>query len=67
LLEQRPGSFDVREVLFALIFSATFFHQAMLAPDTLQCAVADGQSELADEPASAETVKRLAQLDELGF
>ena len=29
--------------------------------------MADGQIELADEPASAKTVQRFAQLDELGF
>jgi hypothetical protein len=39
----------------------------MLAPDTLQGAVADGKIELADETTSAKTVKRFAQLDELGF
>jgi hypothetical protein len=39
----------------------------MLAPEAFQRAVADGQIELADEAARAKTVKRFAQLDELGF
>src|SRR5260370_40914574 len=54
LLEQRPGSFDAREVLFALIFPAAFFQQAVLAPDALQSAMADGQIELADQARRAD-------------
>jgi len=33
LLEQRPASFDMREVLFALMFPATLFDQSMLMPN----------------------------------
>jgi len=47
LLEQRPGSFDVREVLLTLVFPAAFFQQTVLAPDALQSAMADGQIEFA--------------------
>src|SRR6266849_1037843 len=54
LLEQRPGSFDVREVLLALIFPAAFFQQAVHAPDALKSAMNDGQIELADQWARAE-------------
>jgi len=45
LLEQGPLRFDVREVLLALIFAATLFHQAVLAPDAFQRVVADPQIE----------------------
>ncbi len=38
LLETEPTGFDVRQVLFALVFSAAFFEQAVLAPDALQSA-----------------------------
>jgi hypothetical protein len=67
LLEQRPGSFDVREVLLALIFPAAFFQQTVLAPDAFQSAMADGQSELADQPARAEGGQRFAEFDKLRF
>src|SRR6266478_6491699 len=53
LVEQRPGSFDVREVLLALIFPAAF-QQAVRAPDALKSAMTDGQIELADQWARAE-------------
>ncbi|MFZ3277451.1 MAG: hypothetical protein WA182_11170 [Candidatus Sulfotelmatobacter sp.] len=67
LLEKSPLGFDVREVLLALIFSAAFFEQAVLTPDALQGAMADGQIELADEAPGAESGKRFAQLDQLSF
>ena len=68
LLKQSPRrSFDVREALLALIFSTTFFHQAVLVLDALQGAVADGEIKLTNETASAKMAKRFAQLDELGF
>jgi hypothetical protein len=57
----------VCEALLALIFTAGFFHQATLASDTLQRAVADTKLELADGMASAETVKSFEKLDKLGF
>jgi hypothetical protein len=65
LLEQRPGSFDVREVLLALIFAATFLQQTVLAPDALESAMADGQIEFADQAARAEGGQRFAKLDKL--
>jgi hypothetical protein len=67
LLEQRPGSFDVREVLFALLFAAAFFQQTVLAPDALERAMADGQIELADQAARAEGGQRFAKRDKLCF
>jgi hypothetical protein len=67
LLEQRPGSFDVREVLLALVFAAAFFQQTVFAPDALQSAMADGQIELPDETAGAEGRKGFAEFDELRF
>jgi hypothetical protein len=35
LLEQGPARFNVRQILFALIFAAAFFQQPVLAPDAL--------------------------------
>ena len=67
LLEQSPGSFDRREVLLALIFPAALGHQSVGAPDALQCAMAEGQVELADQAASPEGRQRLAQLDDLAL
>jgi hypothetical protein len=67
LLEQRPGSFDVREVLLALIFPAAFFQESVRAPDALESAMADGQIELADQAARAEGGQRFAKLDKLRF
>jgi hypothetical protein len=61
-----PASFDVREVL-RLIFTATFFQQSVLAPDALERAMTDGQTELADQAARAEGGHRFAKLDELRF
>lgn len=48
-----PLRFDVSEVLFALVFAA-LFHQANLAPNAFQWAVADVQIELTDQTTSAE-------------
>ena len=67
LLKHGPLRFDVGQVLFALIFAAAFFHQAVLAPDAFQGAVADGQIEFADQAARAEGRQSFAQLDQLGF
>jgi hypothetical protein len=61
-----PASFDVREVL-RLIFTAAFFQQSALAPDALESAMTDGQTELADQAARAEGGQRFAKLDELRF
>ncbi len=65
LLEQRPGSFDVRKVLLALIFPATFFQQTVLPPDALESAVADRQIELAGQAAKAKGGQRFAKLNKL--
>lgn len=65
MLEHSPARFDVREVLFALIFAAALLQQAMLTPDAFQGAMTDAQVELADQAAGAEGGKRWAKLDEL--
>src|SRR5713226_8709754 len=65
LLEQPPGRFDRRQVLLALIFHAAFGHQSVGAPDALQCAMAQGQVELADHSTGPEGRQRLAQLDDV--
>jgi hypothetical protein len=67
LLKHGPLRFDMGQVLFALIFAAAFWHQALLAPDVFQCAVADGQIEFADQAARAERRQGFAQLDQLSF
>ena len=67
LLKQTPASFDGREVLLALIFSAPLFHQAVLAPDAFQGAMADRQVELADQAAGAESGQGLTERDDLAF
>src|SRR5207249_9928245 len=54
LVERRAGSFDVREVLLALIFPAAFVQQTVLTPDALKSAMADGQIELTNQAARAE-------------
>jgi len=60
LLEDAPGGFDVGQILFALILTAAFVEQAVLAPDAFQGAVAERQIELADEPAGPEGGQLLA-------
>ena len=67
LLKHGPAGFDVGQVLFALIFAATFWHQAVLAPNAFQCTVADGQIEFADQAACAESRQGFAQLQQLSF
>jgi len=57
----------VGKVLFALVFAATFWHQAVLAPDAFHCAVANGQIEFADQAARTEGRQGFAQLDQLSF
>jgi hypothetical protein len=44
LLEQGPLRFDMREILFALIFPLAFFQQAVLAPDAFQARCEMGKS-----------------------
>ncbi len=67
LLKDAPGGLDVGEVLFALIFALAFSQQTVLAPDALQGTMAEGEIELADETASAESEQLLAQSDDLLF
>src|SRR5690242_1464537 len=67
LLEQSPARFDVCQILLALILSATFFQQAMLAPDAFERFMTDGQIEFADQAAGAKCGKGLAQRDQLRF
>src|SRR4029077_126310 len=66
-MEQAPASFDSGEVLLALIFSAALFHQAVVAPDAFQGAMAEGQIELADQTAGAEGGQSLTECDDLAF
>src|SRR5260370_29456292 len=54
LLKDAPGGLDVGEVLFALIFALAFFQQTALAPAAFQGTMAEGEIELANEPASPE-------------
>jgi hypothetical protein len=44
LLKQSPLCFEVREVLFAVIFTAALLDQAVGAPDALQGAMGNGRS-----------------------
>ena len=67
LLKHSPAGLDVGQVLFALVFAAAFCHQAVLAPDAFQCAVADGQIEFADQAACAESRQGFTQLQQLSF
>jgi len=67
LLKQSPACLDVRQVLFTLVFAAALFEQAVHAPDAFECAMADGEIELADQAACTEGVQSFAQLDQLGF
>jgi len=60
LLEQSPGSFDVCEILLALILPAALFQQAVSPPDAFQRTVTDGQVELTDQPARTERRQRFA-------
>ena len=57
----------MREILLALVFPATFFHQPVLAPDAIECVVADAQIEFADQTAGAERRQRFAKLEHLRF
>ena len=43
LLKDAPGSLDVGEVLFALVFTWALFQQTVLAPDALQSTMAEGE------------------------
>jgi hypothetical protein len=65
LPELGPLRFDVRQVLFALVFPASFLEQAVLVPNALQSGVGDGKVELADQAASAEGGKSFSQFVQL--
>jgi hypothetical protein len=67
LLKDTPGGLDVGEVLFALIFALPFFEQTVLAPDTFQGTMAEGQIELADETARPEGEQLSAESEDLLF
>jgi len=67
LLKQGPGRLDVGQVLFALVFTAAFFDQAVLMPDAFQSVMADGQIELPNQAAGAEGGQGLAQFDQPRF
>jgi hypothetical protein len=45
---------EVRQVLLALIFRSAFFQPTVFVSEVFQTAMADGQSELAGQPARAE-------------
>lgn len=49
------------QVLFALIFAAALVEQGVLPPNAFQGAMAEGEIELADEPAGPESEQLLAQ------
>src|SRR5258708_11934426 len=66
LLKQGPLRFDVREILFALVFFLTRVEQAGLPPDAWRGTRGGGRMELADEAPRAEGWKSFAKLDELG-
>ena len=67
LLKDAPGSLDVGEVLFALVFTWALFQQTVLAPDALQSTMAEGKIELSNETASAEGKQLVAQSHNLPF
>src|SRR5260221_1793791 len=64
-MKQGQLRFDVREILFALVFFLTLVEQAVLPPDAFEGTMRDGQIELADEAPRAEGWKSFAKLDEL--
>jgi hypothetical protein len=61
LLEEAPLGFEVGQVLFALVLAAAAVDQPVGAPDALQGAVAEGEVELADQSAGAESGQATAQ------
>ena len=65
LLKQRPGALMWARSCLRWYLRRRFLHQAVLAPDAFQSAMADGQIELADQAASAESGQGFAQLDQL--
>jgi hypothetical protein len=67
LLKDAPGSLDVGEVLFALIFALALFEQAVLAPDAFQGTMTEGKIELPNETTSAEGKQLLTERDDLLF
>jgi hypothetical protein len=61
-----PASFDGGEVLLALTFSASPFHQAVLAPDATERAMAE-RDKLTDQTASTENGQGLTECEDLVF
>jgi hypothetical protein len=62
-----PASFDGGEVLLALIFPASPFDQAVLAPDASERAMAERDIELTDQTASTESGQGLTECEDLVF
>jgi hypothetical protein len=67
LLKQAPSGLDRRQILFALILSASLGHQPVVASNAFQGAMGQRQVEFADQPASAEGGELLPQGDGLLF
>ena len=67
LLKQSPLSFDVSQVLLALIFAAAFVEQTVLAPDAFHGGMTHRQIELANQAARSEGGQGFAQLHKLGL
>ena len=55
------------KISLALVFPAAFFHQPVLAPDAIECVVADAQIEFANQAAGAERGQSFAKLEHLRF
>jgi hypothetical protein len=64
LLKQRPGPFPLRQVLLLLVLAPTRAEQAVLAQDTLEGPVAQGQIPLPLQASGAESGQLAAQLDD---
>src|SRR5713226_8598947 len=67
LLEQRPASFNMREILLALIFFLSGFEQTVFPPDSLYGHVANGQVELTLDSSGTEGGQFVAQRQYLLF
>jgi len=65
LLKQPPGRFHGGQVLFALIFFSAFAKQSVLAPDTLDGHVRNGEIELSFQTGRSEGRQLLAQRQDL--
>ena len=54
----------MREILFSLVFAAALVDQSVRAPDAFQSVMPNGQIEFANEAASAERGKGLAECEQ---